>query len=213
LRIQRTHRRASTPKARRKKTCRARPRPRYCPSTTICSALKDRHPLSGPSRRLGRSNRTCILGVAQRLRRPGGCAPERRHAVARGRRARITAILIMNGRLDRIVPGCRGAPRGQGSGRVRDHQGQQPRGQQRALPLAPVRRRLDGGAVAGSRVAHVNVDLLTAGSAVISANRPKVVPGHFYIHDAGWRSIGWSRWKRPMLLVVWAFAQSKHSAG
>jgi hypothetical protein len=41
LRIQSTHRPASTPKARRKKTCRTRPRPRYRPSTPICGALKD----------------------------------------------------------------------------------------------------------------------------------------------------------------------------
>jgi hypothetical protein len=46
LRIQRTYRRTSTPKAHKKKTCRARPWLR------ICSALKDRHPLSAPNRRL-----------------------------------------------------------------------------------------------------------------------------------------------------------------
>src|SRR6516162_5456593 len=60
--IQRTYRR-STPKAHRKKTCRARPWPR------ICSALKNRHPRSGPSRRLSRSTRACIRDVAQRFRR------------------------------------------------------------------------------------------------------------------------------------------------
>src|SRR5262249_11280212 len=51
--IQRTYRR-SRPRARRKKTCRARPWPR------ICSALKHRHPLTGPSPRLSRSIRARI---------------------------------------------------------------------------------------------------------------------------------------------------------
>ena len=57
LKIQRSHRR-STPKARRKKTCRARPWP------PICSALKHRHPLSGPSRRLSRSIKARIRRLA-----------------------------------------------------------------------------------------------------------------------------------------------------
>src|SRR6516225_1953774 len=51
--IQRTYRR-SRPRARRKKTCRVRPWPR------ICSALKHRHPLTGPSPRLSRSIRARI---------------------------------------------------------------------------------------------------------------------------------------------------------
>ena len=41
LRIQSTHRPASTPKACIKKTWRTQPRPRYRPSMPICSALKD----------------------------------------------------------------------------------------------------------------------------------------------------------------------------
>jgi hypothetical protein len=41
LRIQSTHRPASTQRARRKKTCRTQPRPRYHPLTPICSALKN----------------------------------------------------------------------------------------------------------------------------------------------------------------------------
>jgi hypothetical protein len=57
LKIQRTCRR-STPKARGKKTCRARPWPR------ICSALKHRHPLSGPSPRLSRSFMRSRVGAA-----------------------------------------------------------------------------------------------------------------------------------------------------
>jgi len=48
LKIQRTYRR-SAPKARRKKTCAARPWPR------ICSASTHLHPPSGPTRRLSRS--------------------------------------------------------------------------------------------------------------------------------------------------------------
>jgi len=75
LRIQRTYRRVSTPKARRKALRKKRwPRRRSRPST--------------PSWRMRRSSRTCILGVAQRLRHPGGCSPRCRHA----------------GRLDRIAP-------------------------------------------------------------------------------------------------------------
>src|SRR6516225_1607799 len=56
--IQRTYRR-STPKAHRKKTCRARPWPR------ICSALKNRHPRSGPSRRLSRSTSSLLKNPRQ----------------------------------------------------------------------------------------------------------------------------------------------------
>jgi len=64
LKIQRTCRR-STPKARRKKTCAARPWPR------ICSALKHRNPPSGPSRRLSRS----IKARAPRTFSTAGVAP------------------------------------------------------------------------------------------------------------------------------------------
>ena len=71
---------------------------------------------------------------------------------------RITCpMFIMNGRLDRIVP-CRDAERlaheVKGPVELLIIEGRQSHRQQPGLPLAPVRRRLDGGAVAGGRLVH-----------------------------------------------------------
>jgi hypothetical protein len=133
LRIQWTRRRAL---ARRKKTTRARLRHR--PSAPICSGL-NRHALSGPSRRSGRSNRgafcalrsDCTSGV---VRRPlVGIA---QHHLSRLRHERSRA----------------------GSG--------QPLGQQPPYP-APTRRGPEDGGVATGCVAYFNVNLFTAVLAVL----------------------------------------------